>query len=153
MAGGSRLAAVGLGGLLVLAAVGASMTGTGCSTAAPLAAAGGSCLASTDCAEGLICIPAKNAAGHCSSDVGAIQYTEEAGAMDAAAAEAGDATAAASDAKAPPAGDASMMADSGGSSDATPPPADASPPPVDATSAADAATQDIDATASDATTD
>jgi hypothetical protein len=138
----------------------------GCSSSASLAPSGGSCLNSTDCAEGLICVLKPNAAGYCSNDVGLIQYTEEAGApVDATVrADAGDAMAVATGDAAPEPSDgavdsSSTVVDAAPVKDASTPVPDSSSPVPDAAPAPDASTV-VDATApvdaaaaADATTD
>ena len=163
---GIRRAWAGLVASAALAA-GAMLLPLGCSSAASLAPSGGSCLNSTDCAEGLICILKTNAAGYCSNDVGLIQFTEEAGApADATVrADAGDAMPATGDGGAEPsdsagAVDASSPAvDAAPAKDASTPVPDSSSPVPDAASVPDASTV-VDATApvdaapaADATTD
>jgi hypothetical protein len=51
-----------------------------CSSKAKLAAQGGECLQATDCQDGLVCVPQKNAPSVCSNDLSGVQSTEEAGA-------------------------------------------------------------------------
>jgi hypothetical protein len=128
-----------------------------CSSAASLAPSGGSCLQSTDCAEGLVCIQKNNAGGYCSADVGLIQFTEEAGAPvdatvpgDASAPPPSDGAAASTDAPdrladAMPVADASPSTAADAAPDAAPSSPDASTE-VDATAPVDAAPPDATAT-------
>ncbi len=63
-----------------------------CSSPEALAGKDGQCLQTTDCQQGLFCVPQKSGIKTCSTDLSSIVSTEEAGAADAQArAEGGEA--------------------------------------------------------------
>jgi hypothetical protein len=81
--------------------------GAGCSAPQTLLGQGGQCLQTTECQDGLFCVPQKNGTKTCSNNLASIVSTEEAGAMTAKDA-AGEATAR----------DGAVAADGGSRSDA-----------------------------------
>jgi hypothetical protein len=70
-----------LAGCALLAGPLTVVLAVGCSNPAALLGQGGQCLQTTDCQDGLFCVPQKNGTKTCSSNLAAIVSTEEAGAM------------------------------------------------------------------------
>jgi len=68
--------------MVCLAAVLLAVIGA-CDSPSPAGASGAACLQATDCQEGLVCVPQPSGALICSSDLGPIELSEEAGVSDA----------------------------------------------------------------------
>jgi hypothetical protein len=110
----TRLSAL-VAGFALLAGPLTLVLAPGCSNPAALLGKGGQCLQTTDCQDGLFCVPQKNGTKTCSNNLAAIVSTEEAGAMATKDAAAGD-SAARDGAAVPeggPGGDAAPTRDAG----------------------------------------
>jgi hypothetical protein len=122
-----------------------------CSSQEQLQGEGGPCTQATDCQEGLVCIPQPDGTRTCSSDLGSIQQTEDAGGggNDAAPKDSGNADARMpardggtppQDGGAPPQDSGSPPQDSGSPpQDGGSPPQDSGAPPQDSGGGTDAA--------------
>jgi hypothetical protein len=115
-----------LGAAYGVTALATALVAFSCSSPAPLGNQGDPCSTPTDCAANLDCVQQTNGTRICSSDLGPIVHTEEAGAMDATATPPmGDATTPGNDSGTTMQGDSGTTQQDSGS----PPPQDSGSPP------------------------